>query len=92
MHEYEIVQYLQNYNYKYIIQDHFREPSQASTNYMQNDYPKLAKTFLTGCSILSYFLRLNCCNFDTALKKSIKLAKHAKIHIPAEIQQELTAL
>ena len=37
LHENEIVQYLQNYKYQEVDQDHFRKPKQYSTNSMKND-------------------------------------------------------
>ena len=67
------MQYLQNYKYQDVNPGHFRNHLQASTNPMKNDYPKTAHTFFTGRSIFSYFLRLNCYNFLTALTKSIEL-------------------
>ena len=73
LHKNKIVQYLQNYTYQDVNQDHFRKPLQASTNAMKNNYPKIVHTFFTGSSIFSYFLCLNCYNFRTALTKSIKL-------------------
>ena len=63
LQENEIVQYLQSYKYQDIKQDHFRKPLQASTNTMKNGCPTTSHTFFAGCSILSYFLRLNCYNF-----------------------------
>ena len=39
---------------------------------LKNNYPKTAYTFLKDRSIFSYFLRLNCYNFRTALTKSNK--------------------
>ena len=40
---------------------------------MKNDYLKTAHTFFTGRLSFSYFLRLSCYNFQTALTRSIKL-------------------
>ena len=73
LHENEIAQYRQNCKYQDVNQSHFRKPIQASTNFMKNNYPTPAYTFLMVCSILSYFLRLNCYNFRIALTKSVKL-------------------
>ena len=73
LHENEIVQYLQNYKYQDINQGHFRKLLQASTNAIKIDCPTTAHTFFTGCSVLSYFLRLNCYNFRTTQIKLIKL-------------------
>ena len=69
----EIFQYLQNYKYQDVNQDYFRKPLQGSKNVMKTNYPKTAHIFFTGRSIFSYFLRLNCYNFCTALTKSVKL-------------------
>ena len=69
----EIVQYLQNYKYQDINHGHFRKPLQASTNGIKNNCPTTTHILFTGCSILSYLLRLNCYNFRTALTKSMKL-------------------
>ena len=69
LHENKIVQYLQNNKYQDFNQDRFRKSLQASTNLMDNNYPKTAHTFFMYRSILSYFLRLNCYNFCIALKK-----------------------
>ena len=71
--ENEIVQYLENYKYQGLNQGHFRKPLEASTNGLKNNCPTTAHTFFMTRSILSYFLRLNCYNFRTALTKSIKL-------------------
>ena len=102
LHKNEIVQYLQNYSYQDVNQDHFKKTLQASTNAMKNNCPQITLTFFTGCSALSYFLHLNCYNFQTALTKSINLhflkilhfslSKQAKTYIPAATQQELTIL
>ena len=73
LHENEIGQFLQNNKYQDINQNNFRKLLQASTNAIKNDCPTTSHTFFTGRLILSYFLRLNCYNFQTALKKSIKL-------------------
>ena len=59
-HKNQIVQYLKNYKYQDVNQSHFRKPLQALTNAMKNNYPETAHTFFLGCSILSYFLCLNC--------------------------------
>ena len=72
-HENKIVQYLQDYKYQDINQGHFRKPLQASANNVKNNCPIKTHIFFTGRSILSYFLRLICYNFRTALTKPIKL-------------------
>ena len=73
LHENEIVQYLQNYSYQDINQGHFKKTLQASTNAMKNNCPQVTLTFFTGYSALTFFLHLNCYNFQTASTKSIKL-------------------
>ena len=73
LHENEIVQYLQSYKHQNIRQSHFRKPLQASTNTIKNSCLTTAHTFFMGRSVLSYFSRLNCYHFRTALTKSIKL-------------------
>ena len=40
LHENEIVQDLQNYNYEDVNQGHFRKPSETSADAMKNNYPK----------------------------------------------------
>ena len=66
------MEFIQSYKYQDIKQGNFRNPLQGSTNIIKNDFPKTAHTFFAFRSILSYFLRLNCYNFRTALTKSIK--------------------
>ena len=68
------MQYLENYKYKDVNQDHFKKPLQATTNAMKNSHSKAAvHTFFTGRSIFSCFLRSNGYNFRTTLTKYIKL-------------------
>ena len=66
LHKNEIVKYLQNLKNQDANQDHFIKPLQASTKPMKIDCPTIAHTFFMGRSILSYFLCLNCYNFQTA--------------------------
>ena len=42
LNENEIVQYVQNYKYKGINQDHSKKHYQTSTNAMKNNYPETA--------------------------------------------------
>ena len=58
LHEYEIVKYLQNCKYQDINAGHFRKHLQASIKTMENNYPMVTHTFLTGIQFLATFALL----------------------------------
>ena len=59
--------------YHQLLYHHFRKLLQGSASTIKYDYTKKAHAFITGRSVFSYFLRLNCFDFGIALTKSIKL-------------------
>ena len=70
LHVNDIVQYPQYY--KDVDHGLLINSLQTSTHAMKDDCPTTAHAFLTGPSILNFFLLLF--NFQTALTKSIKLS------------------
>ena len=67
LHENEIMQCLQKYEYQDVNQSHFRKHLEGSTNAGKTTSLKTADKFFMGRSIFSYFLLSNFYNFCSAL-------------------------
>ena len=73
LHGNGIVQYLQNYKWPKFNQNHFRKPSQGSTNTPKSNCSNPTYAIFTDRLIFSYILCLSCCNFRITFTKPTKL-------------------